>query len=83
VAFFRNRGINLLNLHYGIHCIALSGGAAFFAVYLLKSGVPMDCRHRPLFSASPAVSLPMPEMPCVNVCAGCFAADFLTINSAF
>lgn len=40
MAFFRNSSINLLNLHYGIHCIALSGGAAFFLVYLLKSGVP-------------------------------------------
>jgi MFS transporter, DHA1 family, inner membrane transport protein len=39
VAFFRNRSINLLNLHYGIRSIASSGGAAFFAVYLLKSGV--------------------------------------------
>src|SRR5262249_38377119 len=25
--------------HYGIHAIALSGGGAFFAVYLLKSGL--------------------------------------------
>jgi len=41
VAFFRNSSINLLNLHYGIHYIALSGGAAFFAIYLLKSGVPV------------------------------------------
>lgn len=41
MAFFRNSSINLLNLHYGIHCIALSGGAAFFAIYLLKSGVPV------------------------------------------
>jgi len=41
VAFFRNSSINLLNLHYGIHCTALTGGAAFFAIYLLKSGVPV------------------------------------------
>jgi MFS transporter, DHA1 family, inner membrane transport protein len=41
VAFFRNSSINLLNLHYAIHCVALSGGAAFFAIYLLKSGVPV------------------------------------------
>ena len=40
MAFFRNSAVNLLNLHYGIHSIALGGGAAFFAVYLLKSGVP-------------------------------------------
>jgi MFS transporter, DHA1 family, inner membrane transport protein len=41
MAFFRNSAVNLLNLHYGIHSIALSGGAAFFLVYLLKSGVPI------------------------------------------
>ena len=40
MAFFRNNAVNLLNLHYGIHSIALGGGAAFFAVYLL-SGVPV------------------------------------------
>src|SRR6516225_2526746 len=39
MAFFRNSTVNLLNLHYGIHSIALNGGAAFFAIYLLKSGV--------------------------------------------
>lgn len=42
VGFFRNSSINLLNLHYGIHRIALSGGAAFFAIYLLKSGVSVS-----------------------------------------
>jgi DHA1 family inner membrane transport protein len=40
MAYFRNNTINLLNLHYGIHSLALSGGGAFFAVFLLKSGVP-------------------------------------------
>lgn len=40
MAFFRNRTVNLLNLHYGIHCVALTGGGAFFLIYLLKSGVP-------------------------------------------
>jgi MFS transporter, DHA1 family, inner membrane transport protein len=40
VAFFRNDTVNLLNLHYGIHTLALSGGGAFFAAYLLQSGVP-------------------------------------------
>jgi MFS transporter, DHA1 family, inner membrane transport protein len=39
LAFLRNTTVNLLNLHYGIHAIALSGGGAFFAVYLLKAGV--------------------------------------------
>jgi hypothetical protein len=38
MAFFRDRAVNLLNLHYGIHSIALSGGGAFFFVYLLKAG---------------------------------------------
>lgn len=42
MAFFRNYTVNLLNLHYGIHSIALGGGAAFFAVYLLKAGVPVS-----------------------------------------
>jgi MFS transporter, DHA1 family, inner membrane transport protein len=40
VAFFRNDTVNLLNLHYGIHTLALSGGGAFFGAYLLRSGVP-------------------------------------------
>ena len=40
MAFFRNSTVNLLNLHYGIHAIALSGNA-FVAVYLLKSGVSL------------------------------------------
>ena len=39
--FFRNSAVNLLNLHYGIHCLALSGGDAFFLVYLLKAGIPI------------------------------------------
>src|SRR5215472_15123536 len=40
MAYFRNSTVNLLNLHYGIHALALSGGGAFFAVFLLKSEVP-------------------------------------------
>jgi len=40
MAYFRNTTINLLNLHYGIHCLALSGGGTFFLVFLLQSGVP-------------------------------------------
>jgi DHA1 family inner membrane transport protein len=39
MAFFRNNTVNLLNLHYGIHSIALTGGGAFFLVFLLKAGV--------------------------------------------
>lgn len=41
MAFFRNATVNLLNLHYGIHSIALGGGSAFIAVYLAQSGVPV------------------------------------------
>jgi MFS transporter, DHA1 family, inner membrane transport protein len=41
MAFFRNSAVNLLNLHYGIHTIAISGGAAFFLIYLMQSGVPI------------------------------------------
>jgi hypothetical protein len=40
MAFFRNNTVNLLNLHYGVHALALSGGGAFFAAFLLKAGVP-------------------------------------------
>src|SRR5215475_12652395 len=39
MAYFRNNTVNLLNLHYGIHSLALSGSGAFFAVFLLQSGV--------------------------------------------
>src|SRR5690242_3425097 len=39
MAFFRNNTVNLLNLHYAIHSIALGGGGAFYIVYLLKAGV--------------------------------------------
>jgi hypothetical protein len=41
MAFFRNRSVNLLNLHYGIHAVALNGGGAFYMIYLLKSGIPV------------------------------------------
>jgi hypothetical protein len=41
MSFFGNKTVNLLNLHYGIHSLALSGGDAFFAAYLLKAGVPV------------------------------------------
>jgi DHA1 family inner membrane transport protein len=40
MAYFRNNIVNLLNLHYAIHSLALSGGGTFFCVFLLKSGVP-------------------------------------------
>src|SRR5215467_2220947 len=40
MAYFRNNVVNLLNLHYGLHSLALSGSGAFYSVFLLKSGVP-------------------------------------------
>ena len=40
MAYFRNNTVNLLNLHYGLQCLGVRGGGAFFAVFLLKSGVP-------------------------------------------
>jgi MFS family permease len=39
LAYFRNNTVNLLNLHYGIHSIAMTGAGAFFAAYLLKAGL--------------------------------------------
>jgi hypothetical protein len=40
MAFFRNDTVNLLNLHYGVHALAISGGGAFYGAYLLRAGVP-------------------------------------------
>ncbi len=39
MAFFHNRTVNLLNLHYMVGSIATSGGGAFFAVWLFKAGM--------------------------------------------
>src|SRR5882757_6417859 len=39
MAYLRNSAVNLLNLHYGLHALALNGAGAFFAVFLLKAGV--------------------------------------------
>ena len=39
MAFFQNRAVNLINLHYAITAVALGGGGAFWSVYLLKAGV--------------------------------------------
>ena len=39
MAFFRNANVNLLNIHYGIFALVLSGGGAFYGVYLLRAGV--------------------------------------------
>jgi hypothetical protein len=39
VSFLGNKTVNLLNLHYGLHALAMNVGGVFFAVYLLKAGV--------------------------------------------
>jgi len=39
MAYFRNNAVNLLNLHYGIHSLALTGSGAFVVVFLLRAGV--------------------------------------------
>ena len=39
MAYLRNRSVNLLNLHYGLHALALNGAGVFFAVFLLKEGI--------------------------------------------
>lgn len=40
MAYLKNGAVNLLNLHYGLHALAVNGGGVFWAVYLLKAGVP-------------------------------------------
>ena len=40
MAYLKNGAVNLLNLHYGLHALALNGAGVFWAVYLLKAGVP-------------------------------------------
>src|SRR4029453_14267766 len=40
MAYFRNNTVNLLNLHYGLHSFAMTGGGGFFGVFLLEAGVP-------------------------------------------
>jgi MFS transporter, DHA1 family, inner membrane transport protein len=39
MAYLRNGTINLLNLHFGIHSLAVNAGGTFFVVFLLKAGV--------------------------------------------
>jgi MFS transporter, DHA1 family, inner membrane transport protein len=39
MAFFRNRTVNRLNLHYGVLALAENAGGVFVFVYLLRAGV--------------------------------------------
>jgi hypothetical protein len=39
MAYLHNRTVNLINLHYIIGSVAMSGGGAFYGVWLLKSGM--------------------------------------------
>jgi len=39
MAYLKNSAVNFLNLHYGLHALALNGAGAFFAVFLLKAGL--------------------------------------------
>jgi hypothetical protein len=48
MAFFGNDTVNRLNLHYGVHSLALSGGGAFFEVFLLQAGVSAPATLRAL-----------------------------------
>lgn len=41
VSFFKSRAVNLLNLHYLLASAAISGGGAFYAIWLLKAGLPL------------------------------------------
>ncbi|MDE2355313.1 MAG: hypothetical protein KGL69_01025 [Alphaproteobacteria bacterium] len=41
MAFFGNDRVNWLNLHYGLHALAISGGGAFYGAYLLRAGTPL------------------------------------------
>jgi hypothetical protein len=38
--YLKNGSVNLLNLHYGLRAFAMNGAGVFWAVYLLKAGVP-------------------------------------------
>jgi hypothetical protein len=39
MAFFANRAVNLFSLHFIIFSAAFQGGGAFYAIYLIKSGI--------------------------------------------
>lgn len=39
MAFLRNSTINRINLHYGIHALAMGSGGTFWVAFLLRAGV--------------------------------------------
>jgi len=39
MAFFANRAVNLFSLHFVIFSAAFQGGGAFYAIYMVKSGI--------------------------------------------
>lgn len=41
MAYLKNGAVNLLGATYGLHALAANGAAVFFAVFLLKQGVPV------------------------------------------
>ena len=41
MAFFGNREVNRVNIHYAIQMFAQSSGGAFYFVYLLRAGLPV------------------------------------------
>ena len=40
MAYLTNRAVNLLNIHFALHALVMNGAGVFWAVYLLKAGVP-------------------------------------------
>jgi hypothetical protein len=58
MAYFHNNTVNLLNLHYAIHALALTGGGAFFVIFLLKSGVPAAVVLAAVAAILPGLSCP-------------------------
>lgn len=41
MAYVSNTSINMLNLHYAVHALASGMGGIFYAVFLLRAGVPV------------------------------------------
>ena len=41
MAYLKNTAVNFMNVHYAIHAIAMNAAGVFFAVFLLRAGVPL------------------------------------------